>query len=907
VKLKNEGDLAEQMAAENIMKKYEIKERKEIEIKQQVYDNMNKEKEIAKEYNEYKKQELLKKDEDILEEIMVKKPKKEILKEEKEHELVNSEVIISIAINKKRNTVWVKQEKQLENEWTTGWTDKRNNEIPKRALIREVRRDYRILVKEKQYMYIGQYREGGGTLLEFYIVLLNGKENPKKEFIEITLQEFEKLLEGQKEKGTRIAEGYIKMKRQIIKVIEEEILGIERKKKGKERNRMPRINNIQLYNKNKKEENLRKEIELLDEYNKYKKQLERQGVKIEYDKEEDLQKELDLLNELRDYKDEKEEYRINKIFEENKKEETKKKIDTKWVKEPLKEKTNQELIDILEFLKIDKKYQDLILKYRYSFGQAVKEIDMIPTSYFEFELKENVKPFYKQSGEMPREGDEEIKKQMTALYKEGIIERAENSEWLSPSHAIPKKRDKVTGEVTFRVVQDYRGLNLATKPIQMVFPKIDHLTDTLGRFKYFTALDCLSGYYHIGIPREYRKYMAFGVPGLGAFQPTRMFFGLRNAPAIYQKTIQAALGDMTLYDWCKVYIDDIIIAANTKEELLERTEQAFKLLTKAGFKLKLSKCEFEQEEVEILGWRIKQGKRWIAESRIKTILDWEWGNNMESFIGIINYISKQIPIKHELIKPIIEATDRTTDKKNNIKKKAKRRIDDPEAIAAFEMIKEIITKDPYIVNVDWDKPVEIYTDASDTGYGGVIKQDHGIIAYYGKQWTETERKWNIYRKELYAMYNIISENRNKMKLYTPGKVIVYCDNKPVVDSLNKKKDAPIDIAAQTMHGYIIELDLNIQHISRKINVLADAMSKYRKRVEAEKDKMNIKKEMNNINKEMNNNKDAEISINNINRGDKLTKEQKRLNKLVYSRTKQVIPEWTEISIKRRAKRSMELQ
>ena len=58
------------------------------------------------------------------------------------------------------------------------------------------------------------------------------------------------------------------------------------------------------------------------------------------------------------------------------------------------------------------------------------------------------------------------------------------------------------------------------------------------------------------------------------------------------------------------------------------------------------------------------------------------------------------------------------------------------------------------------------------------------------------------------MYNIIAENKNKMKLYTPGKVIVYCDNKPVVDAL-KRKEVPIDITVQMMHGYILELDLSI--------------------------------------------------------------------------------------------------
>ena len=58
---------------------------------------------------------------------------------------------------------------------------------------------------------------------------------------------------------------------------------------------------------------------------------------------------------------------------------------------------------------------------------------------------------------------------------------------------------------------------------------------------------------------------------------------------------------------------------------------------------------------------------------------------------------------------------------------------------------------------------------------------------------------------------------------------------------------------------------------------------------------------------MNNNIDAEIGLNNIKRGERLTKKQKRLNKIVYSRTGQIVPEWTKISIKRQAKRSLRPQ
>ena len=207
--------------------------------------------------------------------------------------------------------------------------------------------------------------------------------------------------------------------------------------------------------------------------------------------------------------------------------------------------------------------------------------------------------------------------------------------------------------------------------MQMVFPKIEDVMNQIGKYKYFTTLNMLSGYYHIEVPEEYRQYMAYGVAEMGSFQPIRMFFGLKNVPAFYQKTIQQILNEVILRGWAAVYIDDIVIGADTKEELLERTRITLEKLRKGGLKAKLSKCEFEKEEVELLGWTISQNKRKITEKRVKAIHDWNYGEKMESFLGVIIYISKFIPAKAELLTLIKETIERTINKKEGKKGVAK--------------------------------------------------------------------------------------------------------------------------------------------------------------------------------------------------------------------------------------------
>ena len=70
-----------------------------------------------------------------------------------------------------------------------------------------------------------------------------------------------------------------------------------------------------------------------------------------------------------------------------------------------------------------------------------------------------------------------------------------------------------------------------------------------------------------------------------------MPFGTTNAPSAFQKLMHDCLGDLNM-NWCIVYLDDIIIFHDTKEEHLKRLEAVLQKLAAAGLKLKPSKFFF---------------------------------------------------------------------------------------------------------------------------------------------------------------------------------------------------------------------------------------------------------------------------------------------------------------------------
>ena len=165
------------------------------------------------------------------------------------------------------------------------------------------------------------------------------------------------------------------------------------------------------------------------------------------------------------------------------------------------------------------------------------------------------------------------------LYNEIIRESI--SSFSSPSLLVKKK------DGTDRLVVDFRALNKITLRDRYPLPLIDDQLDRLGKGKYFTTLDMVSGFHRIPIAADSIHKTAFVTPD-GHFEYLRMPFGLTNAPAVFQRAINAALGPLR-NKIALVYLDDILIPSLTIEEGLERLECVLQALSQAGFTLNIKK------------------------------------------------------------------------------------------------------------------------------------------------------------------------------------------------------------------------------------------------------------------------------------------------------------------------------
>src|SRR5258708_13674021 len=97
-------------------------------------------------------------------------------------------------------------------------------------------------------------------------------------------------------------------------------------------------------------------------------------------------------------------------------------------------------------------------------------------------------------------------------------------------------------------------------------PLISDLMINLKESEFFTKLDLRWGYNNIQI-KEGDEWKAAFVTNRGLFEPTVMFFGLRNSPATFQAMMDDYFRDMINEVWLVIYMDDILIHTRTREQL----------------------------------------------------------------------------------------------------------------------------------------------------------------------------------------------------------------------------------------------------------------------------------------------------------------------------------------------------
>jgi len=170
---------------------------------------------------------------------------------------------------------------------------------------------------------------------------------------------------------------------------------------------------------------------------------------------------------------------------------------------------------------------------------------------------------------MSEKDRQELVAQLKYLLDRGYI-RPSTSPYGAPVLFVKKK------DGTMRMCVDYRALNQITIKNKYPLPRIDELFDRLTHARYFSKIDLRMGYHQIRISEEDIAKTAFRTR-YGHFEFLVMTFGFTNAPA----TFQALMNDIFwpyLDAWVVIYLDDILIFSQTREEHLKHLRETLSTL-----------------------------------------------------------------------------------------------------------------------------------------------------------------------------------------------------------------------------------------------------------------------------------------------------------------------------------------
>ena len=406
----------------------------------------------------------------------------------------------------------------------------------------------------------------------------------------------------------------------------------------------------------------------------------------------------------------------------------------------------------------------------------------------------------------PPEQRVEIERQVQALLKEGLISRS-NSPWSSPIVLVAKK------DGSQRLCVDYRKLNQVTTKDAYPLPRIDESLDALGGAKWFSTLDMASGYWQVELDEDAAKKSAFSTSS-GLYEWKVLPFGLCNAPSTFERLMESVLSGLH-WEILLIYLDDVIVFAQTIEEMTYRLRTVFQRFRDANLKLKPSKCTLYRQEVQYLGHLVTVHGIHTDPEKTKVIDEWPTPRSqteVRSFIGIAQYYRRFIEGFGKIAHPLYRLME----------KKAVFRWT-PECDDAFKILKNRLTSAPILAFPTIDDSFVLDTDASGFAMGAVLSQiqdgEERVIAYGSKSFKKEERNYCTTRRELLSIITFLKKFRH----YLLGRVVKVRTDHSSLRWLMNFKDADGQLAR--WREVCAQYQLQIEHRPGKSHQNADCLSR----------------------------------------------------------------------------------
>ena len=180
-------------------------------------------------------------------------------------------------------------------------------------------------------------------------------------------------------------------------------------------------------------------------------------------------------------------------------------------------------------------------------------------------------PCFSKARPVPYAMRSKVEAELERLVEEGTLEPVQFSEWASSIVTVVK-----SDKTSVRICGDLkRTVNPVARLDRYPIPKVDDLFATMANGKVFSQIDLSHAYQQLPLKEESKKFVVIKTHK-GMFRYTRLPFGISSAPERVMENILQGIPKVV------VYLDDILVAEDSKEGHLRLLGEELDCLERAG-------------------------------------------------------------------------------------------------------------------------------------------------------------------------------------------------------------------------------------------------------------------------------------------------------------------------------------
>lgn len=135
---------------------------------------------------------------------------------------------------------------------------------------------------------------------------------------------------------------------------------------------------------------------------------------------------------------------------------------------------------------------------------------------------------------------------------------------------------------------------------------------------------------------------------MGLFEFCRLPFGVSAAPMVFQRVMDQMMQGL---EGVAVYLDDILVAGTDKDDCRRKLFKVLNRIQDYNVRINWEKCKLLENTLEYLGHDLTPEGIKPSKRKIDAIMLAPAPMNVEqlqSFLGLVNYYSKFLPRCHEM-------------------------------------------------------------------------------------------------------------------------------------------------------------------------------------------------------------------------------------------------------------------